>query len=127
MANWSNSDLTGDIIDSFCTVYHTLKHRRAYSQFNLAEALTVDLRKRGHQVAREVTTTRSYRGEDIGRDRVDLVVDERVAVVVKNVAAISGVHYTQLRAYLDDGKWPVGLLCNFGEKQPVFRRVDRES
>ena len=125
MPNWANADLTRDIIDAFCTVYRVLKNRRAYSAFNLAEALKIELQKHGHKVEREVTAQRTYRGESIGSDRVALVVDGLVAIIVKNVAEINAIHYAQLRSYLDDGHWPIGFLCNFGAHKPDFRRLDR--
>ena len=122
-----HADLTSDIIAAFYKVYRVFKFRRSYSNFNLAEAMKFELQSRGHQVEREVRVHRTYERHRIGSDRVDLVVDELIVIVVKNNAQITSVHYDKLCAYLEDGGWPVGLLLNFGGKEPEVRRADRPS
>ncbi len=123
--DWLHAELTGDIIAAAYRVFYALRHRRGYSEFNLTEALQIELQRRAHQVQRNVITPRAYRGEDIGRDRVALVVDDLVVVLVKNVRETTDVHYAQLGSYLEDGRWPIGLLVNFGGRQPVIRRIER--
>jgi GxxExxY protein len=125
MPVWKHADLTGDIIDAFYTVARSLKYCRSYSIFNLAEAMKIELQKRNHRVGREVSVPRTYDHLSIGSDRIDLVVDQLVAIVVKNNVRITAVHYDKLRAYVADGGWPVGLLLNFGGEEPEVRRIDR--
>ena len=46
--------------------------------------------------------------------RADLIVAGSVLVEVKAIEALGGIHTQQLYTYLRVGKYPVGLLLNFG-------------
>jgi GxxExxY protein len=45
--------------------------------------------------------------------RVDILVDEQVAIELKAVDRVEPIHAAQLLTYLKLGNWPVGLLINF--------------
>jgi GxxExxY protein len=45
--------------------------------------------------------------------RIDLIVEERVVVEVKSIAAVLPVHSSQLLTYMRLSGCPVGLLINF--------------
>jgi GxxExxY protein len=124
VADYLHSDLTGQIISAYYAVFYRLRHQRAgYNEDNLTQALAVELRARGLRVRTQVRVPRRYRGRRIGTDRVDLVVNETVPVEVKRVRSLTERHESQLRAYLLDGGWAVGLLVNFGSAQPQVRRL----
>jgi GxxExxY protein len=123
MNNWLYSELSSEILSAYFRVYYDLVHRRGYSEANLVKALVIELEQRELSVETEVSISQSYQGEDIGTDFVDLVVNDRIAVEVKNVRRIEQRHTDQLRVYLHDGGWPVGLLLNFGGKEPYHRRL----
>ena len=128
MPDWLYQPLTSDIIAAYYTVFHTIKPREAYSEENFCEALRIELEQRGHTVRAQVTVTRTYQGRRIGRPRVDLLVDDKVALEIKKTRLLKDAHAAQLRAYLVDGDWAVGLLLNFGGAQPELRRLEnRES
>jgi len=106
-------DLTGDIIASYYAVRNAFKQRR-YSEANYANALAVELRERGHQVQEQKAVQRRYHGKSVGTDFIDLVVDQKVMVEVKNVARLNQSHTNQAQTYLLDSGLAVGLLLNFG-------------
>ena len=46
-------------------------------------ALAIDLRSKGHKVEREVWIVIYYKGERASRQRLDMVVDDKVVVETK--------------------------------------------
>jgi GxxExxY protein len=60
--------------------------------------------------------------------RIDLVVDEKVIVEVKNVNAFADIHKSQILTYLKITNIKLGLLINFNKstlKQGIKRVVNR--
>ena len=45
--------------------------------------------------------------------RIDLLVDKKVVIEVKNVESINEVHMAQLLTYMRLGNYKLGLLLNF--------------
>lgn len=124
MVQYLHSEVTGEILAAYYAVYHRLgERRRGWSEEALVQALAVEMRARGLQVATEVAVVRRYRAQRVGMDRVDLVVNGVVAVEVKRVVRLTPEHRAQLQAYLEDGGWAVGLLLNFGGQEPEVRRL----
>ena len=66
-----------------------------------------------------------YRGEFLCRQRVDLVVQNRVLLEIKAVERLAPVHYAQTMSYLRVSKLRVALLMNFNaETLPAgLRRI----
>jgi GxxExxY protein len=63
-----------------------------------------------------------YRGEVVGEFVADMVVDGRVMVENKAVAALAAAHDAQLMNYLAATTIGVGLLLNFGAERLEVRR-----
>jgi GxxExxY protein len=58
--------------------------------------------------------------------RVDIVVDNLVAVEVKSVQVLAPIHDAQLLTYMRVGNWPLGLLINFNVevlRHGIHRRI----
>jgi GxxExxY protein len=113
--------LTHSIIGAFYETHRNLP-------FGLLEHLYVmalerELRARGHQVAREVSVTVYYKGEELGVQRLDMVVDGKVVVEVKATEHLHPDARRQLLCYLCCTKLEVGLLLHFGPKPKFFRVV----
>jgi GxxExxY protein len=86
-------------------------------------ALERELRARGHLVRREVYVLVIYKGEQIGRQRIDMIVDDRVIVEVKSTRLLSPEASRQLYNYLHATTINVGLLLHFGPKANYERSV----
>ena len=125
MTHFKHGHITKAIIDAFYRLYYS--HRRGYREQEFANALALELRRRGHSVRTQVSIHRRYQGRLVGTGKVDLVVDNLVAVEIKNVRRLNQKHELQLRSYLTDGGWPVGLLLNYGTDEPQVRRLERKS
>ena len=65
-----------------------------------------------------------YRGQPIGRYRLDLVVENQLVVELKVVDELHKKHYAQVRSYLKATETSVGLLINFADHQLDPRRVE---
>jgi len=78
-------------------------------------ALVLELEARGHEVERQVAVNVGYRGQTIGRHRLDLLVDDQVVVEIKSVKALAQAHKAQLRSALKAAGKRVGLLMNFNQ------------
>lgn len=79
--------------------------------------LSHELRRSGLNVATQVPMPLRY--EEIQLElgyRIDLLVENLIVVEVKSVTKLLPVHRAQVLSYLRFGRFPVGLLLNFGEQ-----------
>ena len=112
--------LTHAVIGAFYDVYNTLAFGLPESLY--ARALEIELRRRGHEVAREVCFTVRYRGIEIGTLRLDMVVDGCVVVETKSTIELHRGAPRQVLGYLRASGIPVGLVLHFGP-EPSVRRI----
>ena len=77
------------------------------------EALALELAARGLSFKRQSAVTISYKGKEIGKARLDLIVGEQVIVEIKAVDTLAQVHRAQLLSYLRATGMELGLLINF--------------
>ena len=103
--------LTDEIIAAAVAVHRELGP--GFLEKIYENALVIELESRGHKVDRQVGVEVSYRGELIGRHKIDLLVDDAVVVELKSVEALAATHKAQLRIALKAAGKRVGLLINF--------------
>ena len=115
-----DEELTGAVIGAFFEVYNALGH--GYLEHIYKAALERELTERGHRVAREVAVTVFYKGEELAKQRLDMVVDDRLVVEVKSRADGPELGSAQLFNYLRATKLEIGLLLTFG-RRASFKRV----
>lgn len=113
--------LTKSIIGAFYEVYNQLDF--GFLESIYVEALARELTRRGHAVEREVAIRVYYKGEVVGLQRVDMLVDKRVIVETKSTHELAKVSHRQLLAYLRGSDLEVGLLLHFGPKPEFFRTI----
>jgi len=112
--------LTGSVIGAFFEVYNALGH--GFLEHIYKAALERELAARGHRVTREVSVTVFYKGEELAKQRLDMIVDNRLIVEVKCGNERPEVGSAQLFSYLRATNLEIGLLLNFGRKAS-FNRV----
>lgn len=106
-------DITGLIVDSAVKIHRDLGNDLFESVYEVA--LAALLARRGLHAARQQPISFSYEGITFEHAfRADLVVEGRVLVELKVEDRLTRMHRTQLLTYLRLGKFPVGLLLNFG-------------
>lgn len=74
--------LTKSIIGAFYEVYNTLGF--GFLESTYVRALENELAGRGHGVAREVSFPVMYKGENVGTQRIDMIVDGKIIVETKS-------------------------------------------
>ena len=77
-----HEDLTRSVIGAFYEVYNVLGFGSLEHIY--IPALEHELRARGHRIAREVWVTVFFKGMVMGKQRLDMVVDEKLVVEVKS-------------------------------------------
>ena len=87
-------------------------------------ALEYELTLRGHKVDREVMAPVYYKGRLVARQRLDLVVDDRVIVECKAIDRLPASAGPQLVGYLRATVFQVGVLLHFGPHPRFYRFVD---
>jgi GxxExxY protein len=87
-------------------------------------ALEHELTLRGHKVDREVMAAVYYKGKLVARQRLDMVVDDRVIVESKATERLSPSAGPQLVGYLRATTFQVGVLLHFGPHPKFYRFVD---
>ncbi len=112
--------LTRSVIGAFFDVYNHLGH--GFLEQLYVTALERELVARGHRHSREVVVRVHYKGDEIGVQRLDLVVDEKLVVEVKSTEDLHEGAVRQLLNYLRATNLEVGLLLHFGP-EPKFHRV----
>lgn len=113
--------LTYSIIGAFFEVYNTLGF--GFREHLYVMALERELLARGHRVAREVAVRVSYKGEELGTERLDMIVDDVVVVETKSTEVLHRAAARQVYSYLKATNLKVGLLFHFGP-EPQFFRLD---
>jgi len=114
-------ELTESVIGAFYEVYNTLGF--GFLEHIYMMALERELRARGHQVAREVWVTVFYKGEPLRKQRIDMIVDGKVAIEGKSTYRLREDATLQLQNYLHATHLRVGLFLHFGPKPKFYRLI----
>jgi GxxExxY protein len=118
-----HSELTARIIAAATEVYHQLGP--GFREVIYQRALTRELNARGLEHTREVSMDMHYRGDKIGRIRVDFVIGDGTADImleIKAKNALEDVDKIQALSYLRASGFRVGLLINFGGRHLEIKR-----
>jgi GxxExxY protein len=117
--------ITEEIIGAAIEVHRALGPGLLESAYE--ECLCRELELRGISFDRQRPLPVEYKGVRLECGyRLDLVVEDAVAVEIKAVSAIEPVHEAQLLTYLRIGGWKIGLLINFNVpvlKNGIRRRI----
>jgi len=117
---YPHSELTAKIIAATQEVHRTLGP--GFDDIFYQRAMSKELQAAGQEHGREVWITIYYKGEKLGRKRVDFVVDVCM-VETKAKAALEAVDFVQTLSYVKASGFPVGLLLNFGGSKLEVKRL----
>jgi GxxExxY protein len=87
------------------------------------KALIIELRKRGLAVQDQVEIVVTYDGVEVGRHRLDLLVEDTIIAELKAIKNLEDVHFAVVRAYLKAAGKHHGLLLNFAKVTLEIKRV----
>ena len=117
--------LTRSVIGAFFEVYNTLGF--GFLEHLYVMALERELRARGHRVAREVWVRVIYKDDELGIQRIDMIVDDKLVVEIKASSKLHESATRQLYNYLRATNLEVGLLLHFGTKARFYRQICRNT
>ena len=116
-----HQELTSDIIGAYYEVYnHT---PRTHPEYICERAMVEELRLRGRTATQQDEYRILYKERLVGVQRLDLFAAQEVAVEIKVVERLTRLHKAQCISYLKAVDKLVGLLLNFGSKEPEFHRL----
>ncbi len=114
------SGFTGRIIAAAQQVHRELGP--GYEERIYQRALALELPAHGLDFSREVWIDVLYKGQKVGRKRVDFIIEEVLAELKAN-AEIEAVAIIQILSDLKASGFHVGLLLNFGSKSLEIKRL----
>ena len=118
-----HEELSGIIIGVAMEVLNELKpglDEKLYER-----AMTIELKRRGHQISVQSSFPVFFRDELIGNLAPDLIVDDVVIVDPKVVTCFSEAHVPQMIGYLNITGLDLALLLNFKSSRLEWKRVLR--
>jgi len=115
--------LSGEILGAAMDVLNELKPGLDEKLYE--NALVIELRERGHEVAQQRSFPVEFHGQTIGRLVPDLIVDEAVIVDPKVVSAFVHSHEAQMIGYLAITGLRLALLLNFKYATLKWKRIVR--
>ena len=115
--------LSKSVIGAFFEVYNTLGY--GFLEHLYAVALERELLARGHRVGREVGVRVMYKGEELGCQRLDLIVDDKLVVEIKSTQELRKGATRQLFNYLHATNLELGLLFHFGPEAKFYPVICR--
>jgi GxxExxY protein len=113
--------LTEAIIGAAITVHKKLGPGFIESIYE--NALVIELRKIGLFVGQQMEVAVEYDGIEVGKHRLDILVEKTIAVELKAIKNIEDIHFAIVRSYLKALKLEHGLLLNFGKLVLDVKRV----
>jgi GxxExxY protein len=116
-----HEEITHSIIGAFHEVHNALGF--GYLEHVYILALEIELKARGHAVAREVSVPVFYKGFPLTHQRFDMVIDGKVLVETKSTPKLPEIAPRQVRSYLQGTMLEVGLLLHFGQSANHFRII----
>lgn len=112
-------ELTHSVIGAFFEVYNTLGF--GFLEHIYVMALERELIARGHRVFREVSIPIFYKGVELGRQRIDMIVDDVLVVETKATFDLHPGVRRQVYNYLRGTNLEVGLVLHFGKEPKAHR------
>ncbi|MEO8578253.1 MAG: GxxExxY protein [Gemmatimonadales bacterium] len=113
-------ELSRSLIGAFYEVYNELGY--GHSESVHAKGLYRELKSRGHSVACEKSFSIDYKGEFLCRERLDMVVDDKLIIEIKSTEVLPPTAVRQLQNYLRCTEFEIGLLLHFGPEPRFYRR-----
>ena len=113
--------LTYDIIGCAMRVHTALGN--GFQEVIYQRCLELEFENNTIPYIREFEIPVFYLDKQVGKRRVDFLVDNKVMVELKAIINLEDVHLAQAINYLEAYKLNVGLLINFGSQKLQYKRV----
>jgi GxxExxY protein len=114
-------DLTDKIIG--CAIEVHKKLGPGFLESIYENAFVIELHKQNLQVEKQREVVIKYDGAEVGRHRLDLIVNDTIVVELKAVKNIEDIHFAIVKSYLKALGKEHGLLINFSKPVLEIKRV----
>ncbi|PIZ00207.1 GxxExxY protein [bacterium (Candidatus Howlettbacteria) CG_4_10_14_0_8_um_filter_40_9] len=115
-------DLTYKLRGIFFKTYKELG--RGLNENIYRNALVVELEKNKIAYKKEIEIPVFYENIKVGKQRIDLLVDERIILELKATPKLHHESIKQLLFYLKATDIKLGILVNFGDKLEIKRYIN---
>lgn len=115
------SEITSKVIGCAMKVHQ--KMRNGYQEIIYHRCLVIEFKKEGIVFQEEMELPIFYEETEVGRRRVDFLVDKKVVLEIKAVSELNDIHLAQALNYLEGLNLEIGLLLNFGSKSLEIKRL----
>jgi GxxExxY protein len=120
-AEYKYSDVTSKVIGCAMKVHQ--KMRGGYQELIYHRCLIIEFKKEKIEFQDEVEMPVFYEEVEVGRRRVDFLIDNKVVLKIKAVSELTDTHLAQGLNYLEGFNLEIGLLLNFGSKSLEIKRI----
>lgn len=107
--------ITNAVLGAAFEVHSTLGP--GYEERIYENALAIEFRRRGIAFLRQVVFPVMYKGEQVGKGRLDFLVEDRVVIELKAVEAIAPLFVSQTISYLKATHRRLALILNFNVRK----------
>ena len=118
---YTYSEITGKIIGCAMKVHQRM--RNGYQELIYHRSLVIEFKKENIAFQDEIELSIFYEGIEVGKRRVDFLIDKKVLLEIKAVAELNDTHLAQALNYLEGLNLEIGLLLNFGSKSLEVKRI----
>jgi GxxExxY protein len=115
------SEITGKTIGCAMKVHQ--KMRNGYQELIYHRCLVIEFKKENIVFQEELELPIFYEGMEVGKRRVDFLIDKKVVLEIKAVSELNDTHLAQALNYLEGLNLEIGLLLNFGSKSLEVKRI----
>ena len=116
-----HEELTGNIIAAAIEVHRRLGPGFIESVYE--NALVIELKKRSLRVDQQKEIFITYDGFEVGKHRLDLLVENTIVVELKAVRNLEDIYFAIVKSYLRATGKEHGLLLNFSKTTLEVKRV----
>ena len=115
------SDITEKIIGCALKVHQRM--RSGYPELIYHKCLIIEFKKGALSFLSEIELPIFYDDIEVGKRRVDFLIENKVIVEIKAVSELTDAHLAQALNYLEALNLEVGLLINFGSRSLEVKRL----
>jgi len=115
------SDITEKIIGCAMRVHQRM--RNGYQELIYHRCLVIEFKKINLSFLNEIELPIFYDDVEVGKRRVDFLIENKVIVEIKAQSELTDTHLAQALNYLEALNLEVGLLINFGSKSLEIKRL----
>ena len=87
------------------------------------EALVYEFKKKEIKFKRQYQVQVEYKGLNLGKQRIDFLINNNIILELKSVCGIIEVHRAQILSYLKTADKRLGLILNFAKPKLEIKRV----